>query len=220
MVDEIQIFLDSGSIEDIEKYVSSTKIEGFTTNPSLLRKSGIVDYRAFAKLVLGIVGEKEVSFEVLADDLETMGRQAREIASWGRNVWVKIPITTTEGDSTIPLVETLKEVNINLTAVFTEKQMDSATAVLKERDILSVFCGRILDTQRPVPYCNRWRVCRTLYASTRQVYAVTEAKKNGYDIITMTPDLIEKLPLEGKDLAEYSLDTVKQFYNDAKGIVL
>lgn len=219
MISGIQIFLDSGSIEDIEKHVSSTQIEGFTTNPSLLRKSGVVDYRAFAKRVLGIVGRKEVSFEVIADDLETMGRQAREIASWGRNIWVKIPITTTNGDSTLPLVETLKDVNVNLTAVFTHGQIDEARRYLKPHDILSVFAGRINDTQRREPYF-AYRTFRTLYASTRHVMAIHQARQAGYDIITMTPDLIAKLALKGKDLNEYSLETVRQFANDAKGIEL
>ena len=219
MVNGIQIFLDSGSIEDIEKYVSSAQIEGFTTNPSLLRKAGIVDYRAFAKRVLGIVGRKEVSFEVLADDLETMGRQSREIASWGANVWVKIPITTTNGDSTLPLVETLDDVNVNLTAVFTTAQIDAARHYLKPKDILSVFAGRINDTQRREPYFG-YRTFRTLYASTRHVMAIHQAKQAGYDIITMTPDLIAKLALKGKDLNEYSLETVQQFHRDSKGIVL
>ena len=215
----IEIFLDSGSIEDIERYALDEKISGVTTNPSLLRKAGIVDYRAFAKRVLGIVGRKEVSFEVIADDLETMGRQAREIASWGSNVWVKIPITTTTGDSTIPLVETLKDVNVNLTAVFTTAQIDEARHYLKPKDILSVFCGRINDTQRREPFF-AYRTFRTLYASTRHVMAIHEARQHGYDIITMTPDLIAKLPLKGKDLNAYSLETVQQFARDAQGIVL
>ena len=219
MVNGIQIFLDSGSIEDIEKYGSSEEIEGITTNPTILKRAGVVAYRPFAKRVLGIVGKKEVSFEVIADDLETMGRQAREIASWGRNVWVKIPITTTAGDSTLPLVETLKDVNVNLTAVFTIAQIDSARAVLKPKDILSVFAGRINDTQRREPYFN-YRTFRTLYASTRHVMAIHQARQAGYDIITMTPDLISKLALKGKDLNEYSLETVRQFHRDAQGIIL
>ena len=219
MVNGIQIFLDSGSIEDIEKHVSSPQIEGFTTNPSLLRKSGVVAYRPFAKRVLGIVGKKEVSFEVIADDLETMGRQAREIASWGRNVWVKIPITTTRGDSTLPLIEKLEDVNVNLTAVFTIAQIDDARHYLKPRDILSVFAGRINDTQRREPYFN-YRTFRTLYASTRHVFAIPQAKQAGYDIITMTPDLVAKLSLKGKDLNEYSLETVRQFSRDSEGILL
>ena len=219
MVNGIQIFLDSGSIEDVEKYASDPQIEGFTTNPSLLRKAGIVAYRPFANRVLGIVGKKEVSFEVIADDLETMGRQAREIASWGRNVWVKIPITTTAGDSTLPLVETLEDVNVNLTAVFTTSQIDAARHYLKPKDIMSVFCGRINDTQRREPYF-AYRTFRTLYASTRHVMAIHQARQAGYDIITMTPDLVAKLALKGKDLNEYSLETVKQFHRDSQGIVL
>lgn len=219
MVNGIQIFLDSGSIEDMEKYADDPQIEGFTTNPSLLRKSGIVDYRAFSKRVLGIVGKKEVSFEVTTDDLEAMGRQAHTIASWGANVWVKIPITTSTGESTVPLVETLKGVNVNLTAVFTTRQIEEARSVLKPKDILSVFAGRINDTMRREPYFS-YRTFRTLYASTRHVFAIPQARQAGYDIITMTPDLVAKLALKGKDLNEYSLETVRQFHRDAQGIIL
>jgi transaldolase len=219
MVNGIQIFLDSGSLEEMEKYVSSPEIEGFTTNPSLLRKSGVMDYRAFSKRVLEIVGKKEVSFEVIADDLDGMGRQAREIASWGRNVWVKIPITNTAGDSTIGLVKTLKNVNVNLTAVFTNKQIDEARHALKPKDILSVFAGRINDTMRREPTFS-YRTFRTLYASTRHVFAIQQAKQSGYDIITMTPDLVAKLSLTGKDLNQYSLETVQMFNRDSQGIVL
>ena len=215
----IAIYLDSGSVVDIGKYACDDRIGGLTCNPTIIRKAGVTNYRDFAQSVLKVVNGKSVSFEVFADDFETMGKQAVEIASWGSNIWVKIPITNTKGESSLPLVERLKDINVNLTAVMTERQIETAIQVLKPNDILSVFVGRVTDTQAaPHFFWQAKRPCRTLWASAREVYSVTLAERYGYDIITLTPDLIAKLPLKGKDLTQYSLETVRQFHEDGKGI--
>ena len=234
----IQIYADCASLEQIERYATNERVSGFTTNPSLMKKAGIKNYRAFAKTVLGIVKDKAVSFEVLADDVETIEKQAREIASWGENVWVKIPITSTKGPHLLALIDKLavaqppryewrEPINLNVTAVMTARQIISALDFLKETDILSIFVGRITDTGvsalqalSPALAYKRYsgNKARILWASAREIYNYYQAKEYGVDIITLTPELIEKLPLEGKDLGEYSLETVRQFHQDGQGI--
>lgn len=215
----VKIYCDGANLSDFEKYSTDNRIEGFTTNPSILKKAGIKDYRTFAKNVLGKVRDKPVSFEVLSDDWNEMERQAKEIQSWGNNVWVKIPIMNTLGEPSTKLISKLSDVNLNVTAVMTYAQIDLVSPFLKQNDILSVFVGRITDTQSPVPTPNspthKW-----LWASTREVYSVKRATILNYDIITLTPDLINKLSLTGKNLTDYSLETVSQFHQDGKGIQL
>jgi transaldolase len=212
----VAIYLDSGSLADIEKH--GARVDGITTNPSIMRKEGITDYRTFARAVLARSGGKSVSFEVLADDFPTMERQAREIASWGENVYVKLPITNTRGESIVPLVDALGELNLNITAVMTMEQWLRLWPSLKPHHIVSVFAGRILDTGTEPPRFKRSDRYRLLWASAREVYHVHMAEDYGYDIITLTPELIAKLDLRGKDLTAYSLETVKQFHSDGKGI--
>lgn len=213
------IYLDGAGLDVMARYANNPLIEGFTTNPSLMRKAGITSYRAFAKSVLSIAGEKPVSFEVLADDWAAMERQAYEIAGWGENVWVKIPITNTKGESSIDLIDRLQDLRLNITAVMTMDQLKALREVDRSHHIISVFCGRINDAGRSVPYVGAMKFrAKTLWASTRELYNLSQAEDLGYDIITMTPDLIAKLPLRGKDLKEYSLETVKQFHEDGKGI--
>lgn len=202
----------------MEKFASDPIISGFTTNPSLMKKAGIKDYRSFAKEVLSLIGGKPVSFEVLVDDFGDMEWQAREIASWGENVWVKIPITNTQGQSAKKLIQRIKDLNLNITAVMTVKQIEHIAPILLVHHILSVFVGRIMDAGCAAPWLPSRRSYQLLWASTREIYNVEQAKHAGYDIITLTPDLLAKLPLRGKDLAEYSLETVQQFHNDGKGI--
>ena len=217
----MQIYLDGASFGEIQHYSANPRVGGFTTNPSLLKKSGIRDYKDFALRVLSIVRTKPVSFEVLAPDHETMERQAREIASWGENVWIKIPITDAKGESSRQLIYQLRDLNLNVTAVMTHPQVEDIAPVLKPHHIVSVFNGRIQDTQRePMDmryFGGKWK---KLWASTRGVGSLTEATHLGYDIITMSADLIEKLPLHGKDLTQYSIETVRQFTKDAEGIIL
>lgn len=212
----VAIYLDSGSLADIEKH--GARVDGITTNPSIMRKEGITNYREFARAVLALSGGKPVSFEVLADDFATMERQAREIASWGQNVYVKLPITNTRGESMVPLVDALGDLNLNITAVMTREQIRDLLPFLRSHHIVSIFAGRIMDTG--VLPMNPWFVgkARALWASAREVYHVKMAEEYGYDIITLTPDLIAKLPLRGRDLTEYSLATVRQFHEDGKGI--
>lgn len=213
------IFADGCDQATMAQYANDPMIGGFTTNPSLMKKSGVRNYREFAHTALRIVGDKSISFEVLSDDFSEMEKQAEEITSWGENVWCKIPITNAKGESSIDLINRLSDLNLNITAVMTEDQLESLRSVDRSHHIISVFCGRIADTQVLPPYVRHSNFrAKLLWASARQIFSVTEAELHGYDIITLTPDLIAKLPLRGKNLTEYSLETVKQFHEDGKGI--
>lgn len=214
------IFCDAADMSSFEKYAKDERISGFTSNPSLMKKAGVKDYAAFAKDVLSIIGPKEISFEVLADDFVEMERQASKIASWGSNVWVKIPITNTKGESSAPLIKKIRRLQLNITAVMTQTQVDDMTHLLDERHILSIFMGRRQDTGRRSYLKRDALLCRTLWASTRCVLDSYIAEEAGYSICTLTPDLIEKLELEGRDLTEYSLATVRQFFHDGQGFSL
>lgn len=218
----LKIYCDSGSLADIEKYGTDDRISGITTNPSILRKAGITNYRTFAKEALARANGKPLSLEVLADDWEGMHRQANEIQSWGNNVWVKIPITNSKGDSSIPFIEQHQDLQLNVTAILTHEQIMSVLPFLTEKDILSIFVGRINDTGANIPDFSQAVDIKPdiLWASAREIYTLKVAEHNGYDIITLTPDLISKLSLQGKDLKEYSLETVNQFYRDGEGITL
>lgn len=224
----MKIFLDSGDLTAMLKL--NPKIEGITTNPSLARASGVTDFRSFAHQAIAASSGKPISLEVFADDLVEMERQAREISSWGPNVYVKIPCTLTNGRSTGLLVSKLgrRGIKINVTAVLTFQQVSEMCRFIwvGTPAILSIFCGRIADTGRdPVPFITKalqqkHDKTKILWASTREVLNVKQADSAGADIITMTPDLIKKMELFGKDLAEYSLETVKQFHRDGQGWVI
>jgi len=224
----VKIFLDSGSLEDIGKWIGRT--DGVTTNPSLLHKSGVKNYKEFALQALGIAQGKAISFEVFCDDLVEMERQAKEISSWGANVYVKIPCTLTNGRSTGLLVSKLgrRGVKVNVTAIMTLQQVGEMCRFIwvGTPAILSIFCGRIADTGRdPLPFITKalqqkHDKTQILWASTREVLNVKQADGAGADIITMSPELIGKMELFGRDLAEYSLETVKQFHRDGQGWTL
>lgn len=218
----IKIYCDGASLSDFEKFSDDERISGFTTNPSILRKAGITDYKTFAKTVLSLVKGKPVSFEVLSDSFIEMERQAHEIQSWGDNVYVKVPITNTKGLSSAVLINLLRGINLNVTAVMTVQQIMEVMPILRKTDILSVFVGRINDTGENVPDFRGIDSLhpQILWASAREIYTLKVAEHNGYDIITLTPDLISKLELDGKDLTEYSRETVQMFYNDGKGLIL
>jgi transaldolase len=202
-------------------------IRGFTTNPTLMRKAGVVDYKAFAAEVLKIVPDRPVSFEVFADDFGEMEAQALEIASWGRNVNVKIPVTNTKGEFAGSLVERLSRagVTVNVTAVMTLDQVKRITDRLdaKTPAIISIFAGRIADTGRdPLPIMREAvqimkakPAAELIWASPRELLNVFQADAVGCHIITATNDILNKLPLVGKDLDKYSLETVEMFYKDA-----
>ena len=222
------IYLDSGYLDMISTFIS--RVDGVTTNPSLLKAAVVKDYREYAASVLEKVKGKLVSFEVFSDDMDGMESQAREISSWGENVYVKIPITNTQGEHTYPIIKrlTLDNIKVNVTAIMTLEQIRGVSLSIHPStdSIISIFCGRIADTGcDPVPFItNAIRVkprnTKVLWASTREVYNVKQAQSAGADIITMSPDLIQKMNLFGRDLAQYSLETVKQFHEDAKGLIL
>jgi transaldolase len=202
-------------------------IQGFTTNPTLMRKAGITDYERFSRDLLEAIPDRPISLEVFADDLPTMAKQARNLASWGTNVIVKIPISNTKGDTTAPLIDELANegIRLNITAVMTVKQVAEVSCVLNPNvpAIVSVFAGRIADTGRdPIPImrdCLKAISCKPktelLWASPRELLNLFQADEIGTHIITATPDLLGKLMLVGKDLTEYSRETVTMFYNDA-----
>jgi transaldolase len=224
----IKLFSDGADIESILSMYKDPKIQGFTTNPTLMRKAGITDYEAFGRKVLAAVPDRPVSLEVFADDLSNMGIQARKIATWGPNVNVKIPVTNTSGEFTGPLLKTLSSegVILNITAVMTVHQVKLIAECLDPETpaIISVFAGRIADTGvDPIPVMTDCLAAlkhrpkaELLWASPRELLNVFQADEVGCHIITATPDILAKLKLAGKDLAEYSLDTVKMFFTDAK----
>ena len=221
----MRIFLDSADIAMLQKHGHDKRVMGVTTNPALMKKSGIASYRNFATIVLGIAAGRPVSFEVTADDFDEMERQAREIYEWGTNIWIKIPVTNTRGESCIPLVRRMNDMRVNITAVMTRDQIDALAEIDRPWNIVSIFAGRIADTGRDPEWTMRHargalKKSQILWASAREVLNVYQAEECRVDIITLTPDLIGKLDLHGKNLSEYSLETVRMFHNDGKGIAL
>ena len=224
---KIKIFADGANTTDILSLNDKNFINGFTTNPSLMRKAGIKDYEKFAKDILTKITEKNISFEVFADEISEMEEQALKISSWAKNVSVKIPITNTKGKKTKELIRSLcsQKVMCNVTAIFTIKQVEELLEELPKESsaILSIFAGRIADTgldakkiiKQAVDLVKDFPNIKILWASPREVYNLFDAEECGCHIITMQPDLINKLSLLNKDLNEYSLETVKAFYKDA-----
>lgn len=202
-------------------------IKGLTTNPTLMKKVGITDYRAFAKDILSEIREKPLSFEVFSDEFDEMERQAMEIAGWGDNVYVKIPITNTKRESSVSLVRKLSSsgVKLNVTAMMTLDQVRQTTEALASNmpSYISVFAGRVADTGRdPVPMMSSAidimkdkPLAELIWASPRELLNIFQADAIGCHVITVTNDILKKLELVGYDLDDYSLDTVKMFYNDA-----
>lgn len=224
---KIKLFADGANLAEMIAMSRDPRIVGFTTNPTLMRKAGISDFEAFAREVLDAIPDRPVSFEVFADELDEMEAQARVIAAWGANVNVKIPVTNTRGVFTGPLIRSLSEdgIVLNVTAVMTVDQVRQIAGALASRTpaIVSVFAGRIADTGvDPIPHmiaCRRELAARPkaelLWASPRELLNVVHAEEAGCHIITATPDILAKLALAGKDLAEYSLETVRMFHRDA-----
>jgi transaldolase len=227
-LERIKIFADGASLPVLRELAKNPIISGFTTNPTLMRKEGVKDYRAFARDAARAVGDKPISFEVFADDFAGMGRQAREIVAFGPNVYVKIPITNTQRQSALPLVRELSQagVKINVTALCTLDQVEKSVEALRggAPAVISVFAGRVADTGRdPVPMMRAAAgVCASaaatielLWASPRELLNIVQAEETGCHIITVTPDLLAKLALIDKDLDLYSLETVQMFHRDA-----
>ena len=224
---KIKIFADGANVTEILEVAQNPLIKGFTTNPTLMFRSGVVDYEAFAREVLEQVTTLPVSFEVIADDFAEMSRQARRLASWGDNVFVKIPITNTHGNSCAPLIKELAAdgLRLNVTALTTIGQVQSITDVLNPEVpmIVSVFAGRIADTGvDPIPVMDQslkllapYPLAELLWASPREILNIVQATFVGCHIITVTNDLLAKLSSLDRDLETVSLDTVRMFYNDA-----
>jgi transaldolase len=224
---DVKIFADGADLDAILALAADKRIAGFTTNPTLMWKAGLTDYEEFAKRLLERITVHPISFEVFADDAGEMRRQALKISRWGDNVYVKIPVTTTKRESMATLVRELSEagVKINVTALFTTAQVELITAAVKDGapSYISVFAGRIADAGiDPMPIMGRAvRIMldaprsELIWASPREILNVVQADQVGCHIITMTHDLLKKLDLLGKDLMQYSLETVQMFHRDA-----
>ncbi len=222
-----RIFADGANLEGILALAADPRIEGFTTNPTLMRKAGLTDYAAFARSLLEQVDKHPISFEVFADEPGEIRRQARLIASWGDNVYVKIPVTTTTGESLAELARELSQegIKVNVTALFTPAQVESITAALRDGapSCISVFAGRIADAGvDPVPIMARAvqimadaPSAELIWASPREILNLVQASQVGCHIITITHDLLKKLDGLGKKLEQFSLETVRMFHGDA-----
>ncbi|WP_454927226.1 transaldolase [Abiotrophia defectiva] len=226
----IKVFSDGAVLETMLHDLNSGLVTGFTTNPSLMKKAGITSYIGFAKDVLKEITDYPVSFEVFADDLEGMEQEARRIAALGDNVYVKIPVTNSKGETTAPLIDrlTAEGVKVNVTAIFTVEQVREVVDALKSGTpaVVSVFAGRIADTgvdpmpimQEALAICRQKEGVELLWASPRETFNIYQADSLGVDIITCTSDLIKKLELKDKDLTEYSLETVQMFLRDSSSL--
>lgn len=224
---KIKIFADGADVSEMKQAYKQGLVKGFTTNPTLMRKAGVLDYEKFAKEVLSEIKDLPISFEAFADDFETMEKEANKIKGWGVNVNIKIPITNTKGESSIPLIKKLsaKGMSLNITAMLTLEQVKEVSRVVSDSSkiIVSVFAGRIADTGRdPMPIMKeaagilkKNKNAELLWASSRELLNIFQAEEAGCKIITVTPDILKKIHLIGKDLKELSLDTVKMFYNDS-----
>lgn len=225
---KIKIFADGADLAQLARLAADPRIKGFTTNPTLMRKAGISDYARFAQDAISIVSPRPISFEVFADEMDEMARQARLIAAWGANVYVKVPVTNTKGQSTVPLVAALSGngIQVNVTAIMTLDQVRAVAKALSPStpSNVSIFAGRIADTGRdPAPVLADARAilvdrpaAEIIWASPREVLNIWHADRVGCHIITVTHDLIAKLAMCGKDLDLYSLETVRMFYDDAR----
>ena len=225
---KVKIFADGADPKQIYDLNQKEYIKGFTTNPTLMRKAGIKDYKKFAIELLSHIKQKPISFEVFSDDIKIMEEQAMEIFSWGKNVNVKIPITNTKGESTVELISRLskKGVICNVTAIFTVEQIKNVVSHLDSSTpaILSVFAGRIADSgidpmstmKKSVSISKMKSKSEILWASTREIINIFQAEDAGCQIITVPHELLNKLSTVGKRLENYSLETVTAFHNDAK----
>ena len=225
---QIKLFSDGADLVDMQRLANLPYIKGLTTNPTLMTQAGINNYENFAKEVLLFLKEKPISFEVFSDEFDDMERQANKIAGWGDNIYVKIPVTNTQGVSSAALVKRLASnvVKLNVTAILTLEQVNTIHDALSPDTpaIVSVFAGRVADTGRdPIPIMSAAKTLladqpktELLWASPREVLNIIQADQSGCDIITATPDILKKLSKLDYDLERFSLDTVRMFYDDAK----
>ena len=223
----VKVFADGADLPGMLALAQQPHVKGFTTNPTLMRQAGVDDYRIFAKQVLAEIADRPISFEVFSDDVDEMAQQALEISSWGENVHVKIPVTTTTGTSTAPLVRQLADagVRLNVTALMTVDQVRTVTESLVggPPSYISVFAGRIADTGRdPIPLMSEALEVMSAapnaelsWASPREVLNIVQADAIGGHVITVTHDLLKKVANLGKDLDQFSLETVQMFHDDA-----
>lgn len=226
----VKIFADGANLDEMLKIYESGLVQGFTTNPSLMKKGGVKSYKEFSKKVLEKIKNVPVSFEVFTNEIDTMYKEAKEIASWGENVYVKIPIMTVDKKSTVGLIKRLSDegVKVNVTAIYTLEQVAEAVEALNENvgGYISVFAGRISDSgydhmpimQEAKKICIKKPKSELLWASTREVYNIFQANSVGADIITCPNDVIYKYSKKGTDLLELSYQTVKTFAEDIKNL--
>jgi len=224
----VKIFADGAELDGMRALYAEPYIKGFTTNPTLMQKAGIRDYAAFARQVLTAIPDRPISFEVFSDEFGEMERQAREIATWGEHVYVKIPVTNTRRNPAYDIIHRLSHagVKLNVTAIMTLEQVRDVVAALEggAPSNVSVFAGRIADTGvDPVPHMQQALdlvraepACELIWASPRELLNVVQADQIGCHIITVTNEILKKLPMLGKDLGDYSLETVKMFHDDAQ----
>ena len=226
----VTLYADGADIEGMKEEYKKGYVKGFTTNPTLMKKAGVTDYVTFAKEVVKEIPDLPLSFEVFADDFDTMEKEAKVIAALGDNVYVKIPITNSKGESSIPLIRRLSAagLKLNVTAILTLDQVEATVDAFADgtKNIVSVFAGRIMDTgvdavpimKKASEMCRKKPGTLSLWASCREVYNIIQADQCGTDIITVTNNLLAKLPNLGKDLAQLSLETVQMFSNDSKAL--
>ena len=224
----IKIFCDIAELDLIKKFNKKKIVKGFTTNPSLMRKAGAKDYKSYSKKILNICNNKPVSFEVFADEYKAMKQQALQINTWGKNVYVKVPVANSKGIFMGKIIKELNSLNIklNITAIYSAKQTEKILKLInkKTKVIISIFAGRAGDTGKdPVPefkesikLSKRFKNIEILWASVREPYNYTQARQLGCDIITIPPSTIEKIEKFGKSFDELTIETVKAFYKDAK----
>jgi transaldolase len=225
---KVKIFADGADLDGILELYRNPYITGFTTNPTLMRKSGILDYEKFSRQILEHISDRPISFEVFSDEFSEMEYQARKIASWGKNVYVKIPVTNTRRESSAELICRLaaEGIKLNVTALMTLEQVSIVSKALEGHapSYISIFAGRIADTgfdpmplmKEAVEIMSPYQNQELIWASPRELLNIFHAEAIGCHIITVTYDILRKLMLVGKDLDEYSLDTVKMFYQDAQ----
>lgn len=227
---KIAVYADGADIDGMVEMAKRGFVQGFTTNPTLMKKAGITSYTDFVQNVVKEIPDLPISFEVFADDFEMMEREALKLSGYGEHIFVKIPVTNSRGVSSVPLIKRLsqKGVNLNVTAVFTVEQAKDVLNVLEERteNIISVFAGRIADAgvdpesimREVVELCSGKKGVMSLWASCREVFNIVQADRCGVDIITVTNDLLAKLGNLGKDLEQFSLETVQMFERDGRSL--
>ncbi|GHV89650.1 transaldolase [Spirochaetia bacterium] len=227
---KIKVFADGADIKGMLEMYRAGFVSGFTTNPTLMKKAGVTDFEAFALEAVKAIPKLPLSFEVFSDDFKAMEQEARKIKSWGENVFIKIPVTNTKGESSAGLIKKLSAegFNLNITAILTLNQVETVLKNINPGSgtLVSVFAGRIADTGiNPIPImkeaanmCKSIAGAESLWASTRELLNIFQAQEAGVDIITVTNDILKKLTNVGKDLTDLSLETVKMFYNDAKSL--